>query len=215
MIATSCPNLPIASWVYPPHLDSDAQLAFCDTINGSVISKIQQKWHPLHTAEYLFTTATLPNILLGHLGDRGEMAHSIEGRTPFLDHRLSEYVNNLPPSMKVRPDPNKPGTFTEKWDLREAAKPFITEEIYNRKKHPYSAPVVYQVGGPIHQMMKKLVTEKNVEKLGFLASRGIEEKVERGLREQNTIVMRENLIIAQFVVLSDRFGVRKAGLGPR
>lgn len=209
-MATSSPILPFSPWIPKSYGNCDPQLAFCDTINGSNISKIQQKWHPLHTAEYLFTTATLPNILLGHLGDRGEMAHSIEGRTPFLDHKLTEYVNSLPPSMKIRPDPHRPGTFLEKWVLKEAARPLITDEIYTRKKHPYSAPVVYPVGGPIHRLMKRLITEETVEGLGFLVSEGYEEGVERCFREQDPVGMRELFVVAQFVVLGRAFEVSKA-----
>jgi asparagine synthase (glutamine-hydrolysing) len=185
-------------------------MTFCDTVDGSTLSRIQSRWHPLHTSEYLFTSATLPNILLGHLGDRGEMAHSIEGRTPFLDHKLTGYVNGLPPSVKIRQDRENPGTFLEKWVLKEAAKPLITEEIYARKKHPYSAPVVYPVGGPIHQVMKGLVTKKNVEGLGFLEAAGVEEKVERCFREKDSILIREVFVMAQFVVIGKRFDVGKA-----
>jgi asparagine synthase (glutamine-hydrolysing) len=101
MITASSPTLPFAHWTPKAYGDCDPQLTFCDTVNGSTLSRIQSRWHPLHTSEYLFTSTTLPNILLGHLGDRGEMAHSIEGRTPFLDHKLTEYVNGLPPSMKI------------------------------------------------------------------------------------------------------------------
>ena len=61
------------------------------------------------------------------------MAHSIEGRTPFLDHPLTEFVNTIPPSLKMR---WKGGDeFTSKWILREACKDFVTPEIYNRAKH--------------------------------------------------------------------------------
>jgi asparagine synthase (glutamine-hydrolysing) len=62
------------------------------------------------------------------------MAHSIEARTPFLDHELTEYVYGLPPSVKIKWDA-KDERFVEKWILREAAKPFITKELYERKKH--------------------------------------------------------------------------------
>lgn len=65
--------------------------------------------------------------------------HSIEARTPFLDHHLTEYVNGLPPSMKIRwvedEEEEDGGRFVEKWVLREASKPFITDELYRRKKH--------------------------------------------------------------------------------
>jgi asparagine synthase (glutamine-hydrolysing) len=210
MMVTSAPPLPFAPWVLEVVGDCDPELTFTDNVNGVTMSKMQTKWHPLHTSEYLFTTATLPNILLGHLGDRGEMAHSIEGRTPFLDHKLTEYVNGLPPTMKIRQDPNHPDTFLEKWALKEAAKPFVTEEIYERKKHPYSAPVVYPVGGPIHQMIRRIVTGENVAGLGFLKAEGIVDEVERCFREQDRVGMRSVFVVAQFVVLGRMFAVDTA-----
>ncbi len=57
------------------------------------------------------------------------MAHSIEGRLPFLDHKVVELVRNMSVALKIR-------GLTEKYVLREAAKPLITETIYHRQKHP-------------------------------------------------------------------------------
>lgn len=54
-------------------------------------------WHPLHVALYAENKTTLANSLLNQLGDRNEMAHSVEGRLPFLDAKLVDYVNGLPP----------------------------------------------------------------------------------------------------------------------
>lgn len=82
---------------------------------------------------YLWSKAVLPYYLLTVLGDRMEMAHSIEGRLPFLDHKVVEYVVKIPPNLKIK-------KLTEKYLLREAAKPFITKTIYERQKHPFLAP---------------------------------------------------------------------------
>ena len=68
-----------------------------------------------------------------------EMAHSIEGRTPFLDHHLVEAVVAMPITMKIH------GT-TEKYVLREAARPFLTDTVYRRQKHPFMAPIVFKGG---------------------------------------------------------------------
>ena len=95
---------------------------------------MRTKWHPLHSALYSWYKTNLPNLLLTCIGDRTEMSHSIEGRTPFLDHHLVEYVNGIPPSLKIKYDSSDDG-FIEKWVLREASKPFITQELYKRKKH--------------------------------------------------------------------------------
>src|SRR5262249_2343478 len=65
--------------------------------------------------------------------DRMEMAHSVEGRVPFLDHRVVELARELPVSQKIR-------GMTEKYVLREAARPVLTATVYGRQKHPFLAP---------------------------------------------------------------------------
>lgn len=49
--------------------------------------------------------SSLANVLLSCLGDRTELARSVEARTPFLDHHLTGYVDGLPPSVKMRYTP--------------------------------------------------------------------------------------------------------------
>jgi asparagine synthase (glutamine-hydrolysing) len=67
------------------------------------------------------------------LGDRMEMAHSIEGRVPFLDHHVAEVIRSQPVNQKIR-------GMTEKYVLREAARDVITDTVYRRQKHPFLAP---------------------------------------------------------------------------
>ncbi|RAQ99514.1 asparagine synthase [Stemphylium lycopersici] len=130
---------------------------------------MQHKWHPLHAALYVWTKSHLANSILSCLGDRTEMAHSLEARTPFLDHHLTSYVNSLPPAVKLRYDAStSPATFTEKWILREAARPFVLPELYARQKHAYTAPMLYRIGGPLHRLYTRLLTQNNVARLGFL-----------------------------------------------
>jgi asparagine synthase (glutamine-hydrolysing) len=69
------------------------------------------------------------------LGDRMEMAHSIEGRVPFLDHHVIELVREFPVAQKIR-------GMTEKYVLREAARPVLTDTVYGRHKHPFTSPPV-------------------------------------------------------------------------
>ena len=88
---------------------------------------------PVHQSLYLWTRSMLANYLLNILGDRMEMAHSIEGRVPFLDHPLIEVIRDMPVSMKIH-------GMTEKYVLREAARPVLTDTVYKRQKHPFLAP---------------------------------------------------------------------------
>jgi len=88
---------------------------------------------PLHQSLYLWSKTRLPNYLLTLLGDRMEMAHSVEGRLPFLDHHLVEVMRSQPVTQKIR------GT-TQKYVLREALRGLLTETVYRRHKHPFLSP---------------------------------------------------------------------------
>lgn len=88
---------------------------------------------PLHQSLYLWAKTGLSTYILTMLGDRMEMAHSIEGRVPFLDHHLVEVLRSQPVNQKIR------GT-TEKYVLREAARDVITDTVYRRQKHPFLSP---------------------------------------------------------------------------
>ncbi|RCS22865.1 asparagine synthase (glutamine-hydrolyzing) [Phyllobacterium salinisoli] len=91
------------------------------------------RWHPLHQAQYLEGRFLLPGYILSSQGDRMAMAHGIEGRFPFLDHRLVEFAATLPPEMKLK-------GLVEKHILREAARDLLPETILRRTKQPYRAP---------------------------------------------------------------------------
>jgi asparagine synthase (glutamine-hydrolysing) len=81
----------------------------------------------------IWSRTMLPNYILTFLGDRLEMAHSVEGRVPFLDHRVAEYAAGLPVHHKIR-------GLREKHVLREAVRDVVLPEIYDRQKHPFMSP---------------------------------------------------------------------------
>jgi asparagine synthase (glutamine-hydrolysing) len=88
---------------------------------------------PVNQSLYLWSKTLLPNYILAMLGDRMEMAHSIEGRVPFLDHHLVEVIRSQPVTQKIR-------GMTEKYVLREAVRDVITDTVYRRQKHPFLSP---------------------------------------------------------------------------
>jgi asparagine synthase (glutamine-hydrolysing) len=114
-------------------LDVERQLAGRDAVNQSL---------------YIWGKTSLPNYILSNLGDRMEMAHSVEGRLPFLDHHVAEAVAHMPVSAKIN-------GMTEKWILREAARPVITDTVYRRQKHPFmSPPATVQQDGKLFTMLQ-------------------------------------------------------------
>jgi asparagine synthase (glutamine-hydrolysing) len=88
---------------------------------------------PVNISLYLWSKTLLPNYILAMLGDRMEMAHSIEGRVPFLDHHVVEVIRSQPVSQKIH-------GMTEKYVLREAVRDVITDTVYRRQKHPFLSP---------------------------------------------------------------------------
>jgi asparagine synthase (glutamine-hydrolysing) len=89
--------------------------------------------HRVEQSLYLWTKLALANYILRTLGDGMEMAHGVEGRLPFLDGELYDFARAVPMELKIRGP-------VEKYVLREAMRPYLTEAVYRRQKHPLMAP---------------------------------------------------------------------------
>jgi asparagine synthase (glutamine-hydrolysing) len=96
----------------------------------------------LNQVLYINAKTVLPNFILNYLADRMEMAHSIEGRVPFLDHHVAEAAARVPVNMKVK-------GIREKHVLREATKDVLIPEVYDRQKHPFTAPPTRAANDPM------------------------------------------------------------------
>lgn len=90
-------------------------------------------WSPLGRAAYLELKTLLASYLISSQGERMSMANSVEGRFPFLDHRLFEFAAALPDRSKLR-------TLREKDILRRWAKDVVPARLAQRPKQPYRAP---------------------------------------------------------------------------
>ncbi len=95
----------------------------------------------LERAAWLELTTLLEPNLLSAQGDRMAMAHGVEGRYPFLDHRVFEHAAALPPDRKL-------DGVRDKIALRELARELLPAEVAARPKQPYRAPVVPPFIGP-------------------------------------------------------------------
>jgi asparagine synthase (glutamine-hydrolysing) len=136
--------------------------AFVSGLDNRQVSKMNHSWDPVHTSMYLWSKSYLTNDLLVYLGDRCEMGHSVEGRLPFLDHELVELVNGMPLSVKLK-------NMNEKYILREAVKPYITKEVYERQKHPFlSPPESMQPGSPMYHFVQETLRSDDVSRTGIL-----------------------------------------------
>src|SRR6266496_3490266 len=90
-------------------------------------------WSPLNRAAYLEMVTLLSPYLLSTQGDRMSLAHGVEARYPFLDHRVFEFAARLPTGSKLR-------GLKEKAILRRWARGQVPAAVQDRPKQPYRAP---------------------------------------------------------------------------
>jgi asparagine synthase (glutamine-hydrolysing) len=91
-------------------------------------------WDSLSKSQWLETTMFMSGYLLSSQGDRISLAHSVEGRYPFLDYRLIEFCAALPPRLKLN-------GLNEKFLLKQLMRNRIPESIFKRSKQAYRAPI--------------------------------------------------------------------------
>jgi asparagine synthase (glutamine-hydrolysing) len=157
---------------------------------------------PVNQSLYLWSKTLLPNYILTILGDRMEMAHSIEGRVPFLDHKVVECVCKLPVSMKIR-------GMTEKYILRQAAQPVITDSVYQRQKHPFlSPPATLNPDEPLSSLMQDTLRGSPLGALTFFNRDkviAILDQLPNMDNGQRTVVDGMLMIILSACILQERF----------
>ncbi|HEY0993853.1 MAG TPA: asparagine synthase (glutamine-hydrolyzing) [Kofleriaceae bacterium] len=119
-------------------------------------------WSPLAQDQYLEIRTLLGPYLLGSQGDRMLMAHSVEGRFPFLDPDVIDLANGLPDAMKLR-------VLDEKHVLKRVAAGLVPREILARKKQPYRAPDAQSFASPAAApAIDELLSERAVATAGVL-----------------------------------------------
>ncbi|KAI8335003.1 asparagine synthetase [Chlamydoabsidia padenii] len=202
-----CPSELYLDHVIEAHGEPDIGSAMLDSISGTVRSKARKNWHPSHTSMYLGNRLILPNLLLNQYGDRVEMAHSLEGRPPYLDHVLCEYVSTLPPSVKIRGDGE---TLNEKWILKEAMKPYVTDEIYKRTKHPFIPPpatLTEDKTTPYKPLIDKYLTKEKVDRLGWARWSHVEKQRDLFLENADGHASKTIMAMLSYVIIGEKFGV--------
>ena len=150
--------------------DVRAQLGDWDALHAMAaqVPPHFQKWHPLAQDQYIEAHTLMSGYLLSSQGDRMAMAHSVEGRVPFLDHRLIAFGNRLPPRYKLM-------GLTEKWLLKRAMRGLIPEAIRTRTKQPYRAPdsqSFFEHGEPV-DYVADLMSSKAISDAGYFDPKAV------------------------------------------
>lgn len=146
-------------------------------------------WSPLNQAAYLEMTLLLSPYLLSSQGDRMAMAHGVEGRFPFLDHRLFEFSSALPTGSRLR-------GLKEKEVLRRWARRILPRRVSGRAKQPYRAPDAPSFfGSNAPPYVADALSPDSVRRTGVFSPRAVDGLVRRcragratGFRENQALV---------------------------
>ena len=109
-------------------------------------------WHALAKAQYIEMTLLLAGYLLASQGDRMAMAHAVEGRFPYLDHRVIELAAAIPPDVKLR-------ALQEKRLLKKSFAGYVPATVRRRSKKAYRAPSIesfFKDGRPLPYVAEAL-----------------------------------------------------------
>jgi asparagine synthase (glutamine-hydrolysing) len=119
------------------------------------------RWHPFHRAQYIEAKSLMAGYLLCSQGDRMLMANSVEGRFPYLDHRVIEYANAVHPKLKMK-------VLNEKYLLKRAMGKYLPGDIVKRFKQPYRAPSTPAFfGSDPPEYVQELLGTEAIRKYGY------------------------------------------------
>lgn len=166
------------------------------------------RWSFLAQDQYLESRTLLSGYLLSSQGDRMLMAHSVEGRFPYLDADLVELANGLPDACKLR-------VLDEKHVLKRAALGMVPDAIRCRQKQPYRAPdAVCFTAADAPDWVAEMIEPKTLADAGLFDAQAVQRlwsKCRRAAQPSNTdnmalcAVLSAQLLHHQFV----RHGARR------
>jgi asparagine synthase (glutamine-hydrolysing) len=160
----------------------------------------------LGRAQYLEIITFLTGYLLHSQGDRMLMGNSVEGRFPFLDHRVAEFAACLPDAAKL------PG-LREKHLLRRSVRPLLPSDTVNREKRPYRAPILRAfMGRGAPEYVDALLEEPRLREAGVFSPGAVAQLVQKCRRNADGFVSESDemsLVGVLSVMLLDEQFVRR------
>jgi len=187
---------------------SEAVRAALNSYDGTqdlarVLPERYSSWAHFSKAEYLEAQYLLPGYILSSQGDRMAMAHGVEGRYPFLDHRLVEFSTRLPATLKMK-------VLDQKYLLKRAVKGMIPESIRARHKQPYRAPDGRSFFGYKDSYIEDTLSPDRIKQDGIFDPRATSSLVQK-FRSGRETGVKDNMAligILSTTLLLDRFGKR-------
>lgn len=150
-----------------------------------------EHWTLLQRNQFLEMKTLLDGYLLSSQGDRMALGHGIEGRFPFLDHRLVEKIFSWPDAYKLK-------GFSQKHILRSAFRGLIPDSIIDRPKLPYQAPdlrAFIRSGKPV-PLVDHYLSTKKIRDSGIFDDRFVARFLKRfAERSADQVGYRDNMLL--------------------
>jgi asparagine synthase (glutamine-hydrolysing) len=150
----------IREMVYSPEM-LERQRGLADAEFLDLPQERMKRWDQYNRTLYISSRVFMTNHLLGAHGDRALMAHSVEGRYPFLDRRVQEFLGQVPPALK--------GCWhTDKVLLRRTMARRLPEAAVQTPKKPFLAPFGTQfVGSDATDYIRDLLSDRMLSEFGY------------------------------------------------
>lgn len=152
----------------------------------SYIGEVLQGLDFFNRAQHVECKVLMANYLLSSQGDRMAMANSVEGRYPFLDHRVVEYAGRIPTKYKMK-------ALNEKNILKQAMEDILPASIIKRKKQPYMAPDISSFFGDAEpDYLEYYLSESLLKEAGLFKHKNVEKLIKK-CRKKSRQGFKENM----------------------
>jgi asparagine synthase (glutamine-hydrolysing) len=125
-----------------------------------------------------------------HMVDRMSMAHSVEARVPFMDHKLWEFCAAIPPKLKLHGSYFK---LSEKYILRQAGRTLIPEATRIRKKKGLAVPFSTWLAKPrLPDWAETAISDEEIKSVGLFNPRAVlklRREHQEGVPDRATLLM--------------------------
>ena len=163
---------------------------------------IEQGWHESgadnarDAVAWLEFRHQLPEEFL-HVTDRFSMAHSVEARTPYLDHRLVETVFSMPAALRSADQPYKR-------TLRALLHEVVPDEVLNARKRGFILPLRDWTRGPLRERILDTLSPTRLREHGLFSEQVSKHLLQPHMRARRDFT-RQVWMLFMFQLWYDRF----------
>jgi asparagine synthase (glutamine-hydrolysing) len=118
---------------------------------------------------YVDAKTFLPDLNLAY-SDKLSMACSIEVRVPFLDNQVVEFLQRVPPSLKIH-------GYTQKYLLRKAMDGVLPKGVLRRRKAAFGLPIRAWLRNELRDMLTDMLSEDRVRRRGLFDATAVTQMI--------------------------------------